>query len=233
MTAGAHDAGGGFSRSAGTNAARGVLVIIAAVAVGLLLMFRGIGDSSNDTAADATPAADGGGDTSDAAAAGDTSTTVPTGDTVVESTTTTVSAPPRDPSEVKVLVLNGTDATSRVAGVAGAGTDLLKPSNYITLEPKDADINGPSAVFHRGVPGRGQRRGRCLRRRPRHGRAAARSDRFSHRRHPGSQHRRAHRVRRRDQGLTVRALSVEQVTVPKPRSSLPSTSSEARRPPPS
>ncbi|MEZ5377206.1 MAG: LytR C-terminal domain-containing protein [Acidimicrobiales bacterium] len=148
MTAGAHDAGGGFSRSAGTNAARGVLVIIAAVAVGLLLMFRGIGDSSNDTAADATPAADGGGDTSDAAAAGDTSTTVPTGDTVVESTTTTVSAPPRDPSEVKVLVLNGTDATSRVAGVAGAGTDLLKPSNYITLEPKDADINGPSAVFY-------------------------------------------------------------------------------------
>ncbi len=146
MTAGAHDAGGGFSRSAGTNAARGIIVIVAAVAVGLLLMFRGISDGSDDTAAGDVPttAADGQGGGEGI----DTSTTVPVDETPVESTTTTVvSAPPRDPSEVKVLVLNGTDADNRVAGVAGAGTDLLKPFNYIVLEPKDADVNGPSAVF--------------------------------------------------------------------------------------
>ncbi len=150
MTAGAHDAGGGFSRSAGTNAARGVMVIVAAVAVGLLLMFRGINDSGDDTAAESTEApAETGGEGQDPAGAGDTaSTTVPTDDASTETTSTTVSAPPRDPSEVKVLVLNGTDADNRTAGVAGAGTDVLKPSNYVVLEPKDADVNGPSAVFY-------------------------------------------------------------------------------------
>ncbi len=151
MTAGAHDAGGGFSRSAGTNAARGIMVIVAAVAVGLLLMFRGMGDSSADTAADDTATAPEDGSQGDGAATGtDTSTTLPADGAAAESTTTTtaVSAPPRDPSEVKVLVLNGTDATSRIAGVAGAGTDLLKPANYVVLEPKDADVNGPSAVFY-------------------------------------------------------------------------------------
>ncbi len=150
MTAGAHDAGGGFSRSAGTNAARGVLVIVAAVAVGLLLMFRGLGDSSTDAAADgaATSTESGASDGGDGtAAAGDTTTTVPADETT-ETTSTTVSAPPRDPSEVKVLVLNGTDADARVAGVAGAGTDMIKPNNYIVAEPKDADVNGPSAIFY-------------------------------------------------------------------------------------
>ncbi len=149
MTAGAHDAGGGFSRSAGTNAARGVMVIVAAVAVGLLLMFRGINDSGDDTAAESTEApVETGGEGEELVAAGDTSTTVPTEDTSAETTSTTVSAPPRDPSEVKVLVLNGTDDDNRTAGVAGAGTDVLKPSNYVVLEPKDADVNGPSAVFY-------------------------------------------------------------------------------------
>ncbi len=152
MTAGAHDAGGGFSRSAGTNAARGVMVIVAAVAVGLLLMFRGIGDSSADTDA---AAGDGSADTAepgdtgqgDTGVTGATDTTLPAEEVTPETTDTTVSAPPRDPSEVRVLVLNGTDDAARIGGVAGAGTDLLKPSNYVVLDPKDADVNGPSAIF--------------------------------------------------------------------------------------
>lgn len=157
MTAGAHDAGGGFSRSAGTNAARGVMVIVAAVAVGLLLMFRGIDDSSDSAAADdgteisvegATTDAEGTTEGDGAAAAGDDGAVAAAEEPEPEPTEVPVAPPARDPSEVRVLVLNGTDEGNRRAGVAGAGTDILKPANYVTLEPKDADINGPSMVFY-------------------------------------------------------------------------------------
>lgn len=153
MTAGAHDAGGGFGRSAGTNAIRGILVIAAAILVGLLLMFRGISDPAESSA---------GGTTTTAAETGDDegpgSTTGPDnpdegtdGDTdgggePTDPTQTTTTLPaPRDPSEVKVLVLNGTDP--RVQGLAGRGTDVLKTLNYVTLNPKNADVNGPSVVY--------------------------------------------------------------------------------------
>ncbi len=144
MTAGAHDAGGGFGRSAGTNAARGVMVIVAAVAVGLLLMFQGLADSDSETDAAA------GDPSAEATDGATTETTVATGEvtttTAAVAETTTTLAAPRDPSTVKVLVLNGTDPV--VAGKAGAGTDVLKASNYVTLSPKNADVPGASAIYY-------------------------------------------------------------------------------------
>lgn len=139
MTTGAHDAGGGFGRSAGANVARGVMVIVGAVIVGLLLMNRGLTDnrasasSTNDaTATTPTTTAE------EAAPASSTTTTEAPG------TTTTLGAP-RDPSEVAVLVINGTE---NLKGVAGRGTDALKTSNYITRDPKNADTNGPSVILY-------------------------------------------------------------------------------------
>lgn len=158
MTAGAHDAGGGFGRSAGTNAARGVAVIVVAVLVGLLLMFRGLSDSNE-------VAASGGEGSTPSSNVTDPNTTEPddtdpsTTDPVPEGTEGTEGEgpgtqdtppldPPRDASEVRVMVLNGTDANQRVAGIGQKGTDVLKPFNYITLDPKNADTNGPSKVFY-------------------------------------------------------------------------------------
>jgi hypothetical protein len=138
MTAGEHDAGGGFGRSAGTNVVRGVMVIAAAVIVGLILMVQGLSNDSAESSTTTTVSVptDGAGDT----VPPETPTTAP----VVETTTTL--AAPRDPSQVKVLVINGTDPL--VSGLAGAGTDLLKPFNYVTLQPKNADVAGASAVFY-------------------------------------------------------------------------------------
>ncbi len=139
MTTGAHDAGGGFGRSAGANVARGVMVIVGAVIIGLLLMNRGLSDnragaSATDepTEATATTLAD---DTTVSSQSTTTATTEPP---------TTLGAP-RDPSEVAVLVVNGTE---NLKGVAGRGTDILKTSNYITREPKNADVNGPSVILY-------------------------------------------------------------------------------------
>lgn len=139
MTTGAHDAGGGFGRSAGANVARGVMVIVGAVIIGLLLMNRGLSD--NRAGASATD---------------ETSETTPTtvvDETPVSSVTSTTEAAepattlgaPRDPSEVAVLVINGTE---NLKGLAGRGTDILKTSNYITREPKNADVNGPSVILY-------------------------------------------------------------------------------------
>ncbi len=145
MTTGAHDAGGGFGRSAGANAARGIMVIVAAVIVGVLLMNRGLdGDGANPNTAGAAENPDA--TTGDTVATGDTTPgqtteTVPGGET----TTTTAALPvPRDPSEVSVLVLNGTNG---LPGVAGRGTDVLKTKNYLTKDPKDATVDGASVVL--------------------------------------------------------------------------------------
>lgn len=144
MTDGAHDAGGGFGRSAGANAARGIMVIVAAVIVGVLLMQRGLSDG--DVAADNTS------DSAESDAetpAGDDETS-DSGDTPEDSATTSTTGAdttlpaPRDPSEVKVLVLNGTDG---LAGVAGRGTEVVLAANYRTGEPENADVVGPSVVL--------------------------------------------------------------------------------------
>lgn len=148
MTTGAHDAGGGFGRSAGANAARGIMVIVAAVIIGVLLMNRGLdGDGANtagaatgDTGTEATDTADGA--TDDGSTTDDSTTDDAADGTATDSSVTL--PPPRDPSQVAVLVLNGANG---VPGVAGRGTDVLKTQNYLTKDPKDADVDGPSVVL--------------------------------------------------------------------------------------
>ena len=138
MTTGAHDSGGGFGRSAGANVARGVMVIVGAIIVGLLLMNRGLSDNrAGATSTDETPS-------TSTTEAGETTVSSETTTTEVSEPTTTLGAP-RDPSEVAVLVVNGTE---NLKGVAGRGTDILKTSNYITREPKNADVNGPSVILY-------------------------------------------------------------------------------------
>jgi hypothetical protein len=76
------------------------------------------------------------------------STTSPTTHTTVPpSSTTTTIAQPHDPSQVKVLVLNG----SGKSGVAGTTSDTLKAANYATLEPGNAAQTATSVVYF--VPG--------------------------------------------------------------------------------
>lgn len=145
MTQGAQDAGGGFGAAAGGNASRGILVIVAAVLVGLVLLKVGMSDS--DATADegqSTVAASG--ETADdptgtaTTAAGDPSAPV-------EEVTTTVDlGVARAPGEVAVLVLNGTDGP--VTGVAGKGRDKLKTEAYTTRSPKNAKAPSPSAVYY-------------------------------------------------------------------------------------
>ncbi len=139
MTTGAHDAGG-FTKSAGASAIRGVMVIAAAVVVGVLLMGRGLSDTSVE-----------------AVAAEKSETTLP-GDDGTEGgavTTTTTEAPTttepepdvpklRDPSQVAVLVLNAAEGKP---GIAGRGTDVLKPLGYLTLKPDNSTVDGPTAFL--------------------------------------------------------------------------------------
>lgn len=103
--------------------ARGIVLIAAAVVLGLFLL-RALEDSAPDNVA-AGPAETtvAGGDTSD------TTTAEDGGDT------TTTAAPVRQPAEVVVRVAN----VSGVSGAAGARTEQLTSAGYQTVEP----TNGP------------------------------------------------------------------------------------------
>ncbi len=143
MTAGAHDAGGGFGRSAGANAVRGGAVIVGAVILGLILMARGIDDS---TAAATDPDIT---TTTVAPAATDQSTpdeatTITTAPPQGESTSSTLGAQ-RPTSEVLILALNGTVPAR--GGVAGRLRDTLVSNGYGSVDPKNADTRGPSVIL--------------------------------------------------------------------------------------
>lgn len=139
MTTGAHDAGG-FTKSAGASAMRGVLVIAAAVVVGALLMGRGLSDSSVEAVAgdkvDSTLPEE------DSSGAGGSTTTTTEATTTTQSATTVPAL--RDPSQVAALVLNAAEGKP---GIAGRGTDLLKPLGYLTLKPENAKVDGPTAFL--------------------------------------------------------------------------------------
>ncbi len=149
MTAGAHDAGGGFGRSAGANAVRGVAVIAVAVIVGVILMIRGI-DQNNTEAADADVTSESTDDTSvteDTAGAGTETTDGTAAETTDDTTAESVVVAPvaHAPAEVKVLVLNGTNG---IQGAAGRGRDAVVAGGYIGADPKDADVDGPSVIVY-------------------------------------------------------------------------------------
>jgi len=100
--------------------ARGIVLIAAAVVLGLFLL-RALEDSASDGVA--------AGPTETTAASGDTTDTTAAGET------TTTAAPVREPAEIVVRVAN----VSGVSGAAGVRTEQLTEAGYQTVEP----TNGP------------------------------------------------------------------------------------------
>ncbi len=145
MNTGAHD-GGEFVRSVGSNAAKGIGVIVAAVLVGVALMWLGYADDTVNATADdsgAVSSDDGTGDGETTA----TDATTTTGDstTTTTSPTTTTAPPPstRPQSEVTVLVLN---AAENKPGIAGRGSEIVAQAGYDTLKASDAGSDQATAV---------------------------------------------------------------------------------------
>jgi len=108
--------------------ARGVALVVIAVVIGLLLLRD---DSRATQAAVGTDGAgevdDGGDDGADA--------------TVTTTTTTTLAL--RPPSEVKVLVANG----SSVDGAAGSATEALEALGYVTGTPGNSETVPSTVVY--------------------------------------------------------------------------------------
>ncbi|MGH1504817.1 MAG: LytR C-terminal domain-containing protein [Acidimicrobiales bacterium] len=154
MTAGAHEAAGGNlgpGGSVGASSARGVIVIVAAVAVGLLLMWRGLGETDSqavdaggteETTSDDVSSGDDAVADGDTNAADDGTATDGATDTTPDSTAAPVA---HAPAEVTVLVLNGTNG---IKGVAGRGTEVAAGAGFATAEAKNADVDGPSVVLY-------------------------------------------------------------------------------------
>lgn len=143
---------GGLARSAGGTTAKGLVVIVAAVALGIFLLNRGTDGSTavavggpDDTTSTTTATTVAG--TTGTTVAGTTGTTAAAGGSTPTSTaggttgTTLPAGSTRPPSEVKVQVANA----ARVPGAAGAATDQLSvlgyavgtPTNYTGTETLD------------------------------------------------------------------------------------------------
>jgi hypothetical protein len=124
-----------------SNPARGVVLLAAAVVLGLFLL-RALDDSStSDDIATAT--------TDTAAANGDaTDTTAEDG-----GDTTTTAAPVRQPAEIVVRVAN----VSGVSGAAGARTEQLAGAGYQTVEatngPEGQQLDATQVLFVDGFEG--------------------------------------------------------------------------------
>lgn len=104
---------------------KGAILVALAVIIGFVLLRDDNVNVSSSVGADDTAQTDDEGDNG----------TEGTDDTTAEEADSTTSLPPaRDPSEVKVLVANGTNVT----GAATTVTDALKSQNYITGNPTDA-----------------------------------------------------------------------------------------------
>ncbi|HJM32316.1 MAG: LytR C-terminal domain-containing protein [Acidimicrobiales bacterium] len=166
MAAGRGGAGLGPSNSA--TAPRALLLIVVAVLLGTALLWKGLddgvslsddqpapttaeqaedrnGDATGDGSGDAT--GDGSGDaTGDGSgdATGDGS-----GDGVTETTSTLFPTVTEAPSDVQVLVANG----SGTARAAAAVTQLLAPKGYSTLPPANAQPTDATMIYFR--PGMG------------------------------------------------------------------------------
>jgi LytR cell envelope-related transcriptional attenuator len=112
------------SLPARSNPTRGIVLIAAAVVLGLFVL-RALEDSvpTDDVATATTETTPGGGDTSDTTAPGE------------EGETPTTPAPVRQPAEIVVRVAN----VSGVEGAAGARTQQLADAGYQTVDP----TNGP------------------------------------------------------------------------------------------
>jgi LytR cell envelope-related transcriptional attenuator len=124
-----------------SNPARGIVLLAAAVVLGLFLL-RALEDSApSDDVATSPTATTAGGETSDSTTAEDG------GDT------TTTAAPLRQPAEIVVRVANvsGVDgaATARTEQLAGAGYQTIEPTNG----PEGQQLNATQVLFVDGFEG--------------------------------------------------------------------------------
>ncbi len=127
--------GKGIAPSNSSAAPRAFLLIFVAFVLGLVILWKGLDDDLQNTALSSSSSS------SEAAKVVEEQPAdlppldieeISTTTVVMVETTTTTSQPPlptRPPSDVKVLVLNG----SGVGGAAGAVTNLLKPHGFTTL----------------------------------------------------------------------------------------------------
>lgn len=153
---------GSLARSTGGAAARGAMLIALALVIGLVLMAFALDDQGSEiTSSDSTPSdndsdivADGDAD-DDATDSDETVTTDDDGAVVVtEPTTDTTAAPAtippfepgevRPPSEVNVLVANGTGGK----GIAGSLADKLIADGYIA-KAANAPSTAAGVIYYR------------------------------------------------------------------------------------
>lgn len=124
--------------SGGFLAGRGVLLVLLAVAIGVLLLARAVGPD------DDAVAAGGSGTATTVAGSEDGGTDTPTTQPPADEPTVTTMAPAGDPASVVVLVANARG----VAGAAGANTEALKVENYNVLAATDyPNIEPATQVF--------------------------------------------------------------------------------------
>ena len=118
---------GAAPAGAASNAAfKGALLVGLAVLIGTLLLLKSFDDG-------------GGGSPVVAGGTSTTSTPATGGGTTAPVTTA------HDPSQVKVLVLNGVDPKKAIAKPAA---DALKAANFTTLSPSDAKTTVPASVVY-------------------------------------------------------------------------------------
>ena len=148
--------GGGLGPSNSAAAPRALLLIVVAVLLGAALLWKGLDDGTDlvsdqpvptttaptgdgtpdDGSGDGTPD-DGSGDGTPDDGSGDG-----TGGTTTSTLFPTITEPP---SEVQVLVANG----SGTARAAGDVTELLVPKGYATLAPANAQPTDSTMIFFR------------------------------------------------------------------------------------
>lgn len=140
--------GKGIAPSNSSAAPRAFLLIFVAFVIGLAILWKGLDDDLQNTDLSSSSEA--------AKVVEEQPADLPpldieeisTTTVVMVETTTTTSQPPlptRPPSDVKVLVLNG----SGVGGAAGAVTNLLKPHGFTTLSPANGNKDEKSWVYYR------------------------------------------------------------------------------------
>ncbi len=162
--------GGGLGPSNSAAAPRALLLIVVAVLLGAALLWKGLDDGTDlvsdqpvptttaptgdgtpddgsgdgtpdDGSGDGTPD-DGTGDGTPDDGTGDGTTDDGTGGTTTSTLFPTITEPP---SEVQVLVANG----SGTARAAGDVTELLVPKGYATLAPANAQPTDSTMIFFR------------------------------------------------------------------------------------
>ena len=135
--------GGGLGPSNSAAAPRALLLIVVAVLLGAALLWKGLDDGTDlvsDQPVPTTTATTGDGTPDDGT--GDGTPDDGTGGTTTSTLFPTITEPP---SEVQVLVANG----SGTARAAGSVTELLVPKGYATLAPANAQPTDSTMIFFR------------------------------------------------------------------------------------